>query len=248
MTRPQFIRLDTANSTNSYLSGIAATSPHGTVVSATEQSAGRGQRGNSWESEPGKNLTFSILLHPAHIDAREQFAISEAVSVAIVEVLRQHIPDTPVAIKWPNDIYVGDRKICGILIENSLSGNGISHSIAGIGINVNQAEFHSDAPNPVSLLNVTGTETDLDALLIEVCCEILSTFDTLCRRSMLHHLHRRYLSMMWPGEGYHPYTDAASGTRFSAMIADVLPDGTLQLVDTNGLHRSYAFKEVAAIL
>lgn len=248
MTRPQFIRLDSVPSTNSYLAGIAATSPHGTVVSADEQTQGRGQRGNSWESEPGKNLTFSMLLHPVHIDAREQFAISEAISVAIVEVLKQHISDMPVAIKWPNDIYVGDRKICGILIENSLTGTVISGSIAGIGINVNQAEFHSDAPNPVSLLNVTGSETELDALLIEVCCEILSTFDTLCRRSMLHHLHRRYLSMMWRADGYHPYTDTATGTRFSAMIADVLPDGTLQLVDTDGLHRSYAFKEVAAIL
>ena len=103
MTRPQFIRLDSVPSTNSYLAGIAATSPHGTVVSAAEQTQGRGQRGNSWESEPGKNLTFSMLLHPVHIDAREQFAISEAISVAIVEVLKQHIPDMPVAIKLPND-------------------------------------------------------------------------------------------------------------------------------------------------
>lgn len=248
MTRPQIIKLDHVPSTNSYLADISATAPHGLVVAAREQSAGRGQRGNSWESEPGCNLTFSMLLRPAHIDAREQFAISEAVAVAIVEVLRQHIPDIPVTVKWPNDIYVGSRKICGILIENSITGTAISHSVVGIGINVNQRQFISDAPNPVSIVNITDTETDLDELLIETSCEILSTFDSLCRRTMMSTLHRRYLSMMWRGEGYHPYIETATGTHFSAMIADVSPDGTLWLIDTNGLKRSYAFKEVSYVI
>ncbi|MCM1517609.1 MAG: biotin--[acetyl-CoA-carboxylase] ligase [Pseudoflavonifractor sp.] len=248
MTRPQIIKLDHATSTNTYLAGIAATAPHGMVVAASEQSAGRGQRGNSWEAQPGCNLTFSMLLRPVHIDAREQFAISEAVAVAIVEVLRQRITDIPVKVKWPNDIYVGDSKICGILIENSITGTAISYSIVGIGINVNQQRFLSDAPNPISLINVTGTETDLDELLIETSCEILSTFDSLCRRSTMPALHRRYLSMMWRGEGYHPYIETATGSPFSAMIADVSPDGTLWLVDTNGLRRSYAFKEVSYVI
>ena len=127
--------------------------PHATVVSTYNQTAGRGQRGNSWESEPHKNLTFSVLLKPQHIIAREQFYISEIVSVAIVNTLRKYIIDQPIAIKWPNDIYVNDDKICGILIENTLSGYSISQSIAGIGININQQTFLSNAPNPISLIH-----------------------------------------------------------------------------------------------
>lgn len=248
MTEPNYIRLECTDSTNAYLSRIADTMPHGTVVETWEQSAGRGQRGNSWEAEPGKNLTFSILLRPAHIGARQQFSISEAVSIAIVEVLRRHIANLPVEVKWPNDIYVGSRKICGILIENSLMGTGIAHSIVGIGINVNQKHFLSDAPNPVSLISLTGQESNLDALLDELCRHILETVDTQCRPSMQHTLHRNYISMMWHRNGYHPYIDVATGKAFRAIIANVNPDGMLILVDSDGKHRQYAFKEVSAVI
>ncbi|MDE5982764.1 MAG: biotin--[acetyl-CoA-carboxylase] ligase, partial [Duncaniella sp.] len=139
MTIPHIITLPEAGSTNTELAAIAAESPHGTVVTTRCQTAGRGQRGNTWEAAPGRNITMSVLLKPETILAREQFAVSEAVSLAIVTVLRRHLPaEAHVAIKWPNDIYVNDLKICGILIENSLIGNRIGHSIAGIGININQ--------------------------------------------------------------------------------------------------------------
>lgn len=248
MTEPTFIRLDTTASTNSYLADIAATAPHGLVVTTREQTAGRGQRGNTWEAEPGCNLTFSILLRNKGITARQQFAISEAVATAIVKTLRRYICDRPVQVKWPNDIYIGDEKICGILIENSLMGNLIAYSIAGIGINVNQRRFTGDAPNPTSLIRHIGKETDLDTLLIRVTAEILSTVDTLCRPSMIHHLHNEYLSMLWHRHGTHPYRDTASGTTFHARIADVTPDGMLHLIDTLGCRRFYAFKEVTQII
>lgn len=248
MTEPTFIRLDSVKSTNSYLAEIAATSPHGLVVATREQTVGRGQRGNSWEAEPGKNLTFSILLRPDQLIARQQFAVSEAVAVAIARVLQQYITDRPVEVKWANDIYVGNQKICGILIENSLMGNRIAYSIAGIGINVNQQIFTSDAPNPVSLFQLIGQETDLDTLLIQITAEIISTVDNLCRPSMIHHIHASFLSMLWRRHGVHPYRDAASGATFQARIADVAPDGILHLVDTIGSHHFYAFKEVVQLI
>ena len=116
------IHLESVGSTNTYLAGRAVDLPHATVVSTYCQTAGRGQRGNSWESEPNKNLSFSVLLRPQNIIARQQFYLSEAVSVAIVKTLKRYISNHRVSIKWPNDIYVDDLKICGILIENTLCG------------------------------------------------------------------------------------------------------------------------------
>ncbi|MDE5927427.1 MAG: biotin--[acetyl-CoA-carboxylase] ligase, partial [Duncaniella sp.] len=145
-----FIIKDTLPSTSSYLAGIAADAPHGTVVMAREQTAGRGQRGNSWEAEPGCNITLSLLLRPEGLHPARQFVISQAVSLAIADLV-SHFVAAPVSIKWPNDIYVDDRKICGILIENTITGTSIDRTIVGIGLNVNQTEFRSDAPNPVSM-------------------------------------------------------------------------------------------------
>jgi BirA family biotin operon repressor/biotin-[acetyl-CoA-carboxylase] ligase len=165
---PNLIALDSVPSTSSYLATIADTLPDGTVVVTREQTAGRGQRGNSWEAEPGANLTFSLLLRPEGVKAVEQFAISEAVALGIVTALQAYMPGVDVRIKWPNDIYANGRKICGILIENAILGTEIRRSIAGIGINVNQTVWRSDAPNPVSMAQLTGKTFDLDTLLTDV--------------------------------------------------------------------------------
>ncbi len=245
---PTYIKLISTCSTNSLLAEIASDSKHGTVVSTIEQTAGRGQRGNSWEAEPGKNLTFSILLRPETIDAHKQFAISEIVSTAIAKTLQKHILDKRVAIKWPNDIYVEDMKICGILIENSLIGNKINYSIAGIGINVNQQKFLSDAPNPISLYNLIGKETELNFLLDNICCEILRLMDKYNNADLLQELHNNYIKLLWRNDGYYPYQDTATNECFNARIIDVAPTGILSLQDDKNLSRSYAFKEVSAIL
>lgn len=247
-TTPAFIKLSSTRSTNSYLADIASDSEHGTVVSTIEQTAGRGQRGNSWEAEPGKNLTFSILLRPEIIDARHQFAISEIVSIAIASTLQKLITGKRVAIKWPNDIYVDDMKICGILIENSLMGYSINYSIAGIGINVNQQEFLSDAPNPISLYNLIGKETALDSLLDDICCEILRLMEKYNNADLLQELHDSYINLLWRNEGYYPYQDTATLETFNARIIDVAPTGLLSLQDDKNAIRTYAFKEVSAIL
>ncbi len=245
---PEYIYLDAIDSTNTYLSTIASQCEHGTVVVAREQFAGRGQRGNTWESEPGRNLTFSILLRPETIDAKRQFAVSEIVSVAIVNVLRQFIKDRKVSIKWPNDIYVDDMKISGILIENSLMGNRIDHSIVGIGLNVNQMKFFSDAPNPVSLVAVTGQEVELKQLLENICSEILNQMEFTVGEEELAVLHQKYFEMLWRNDRYYSYRDCATGELFEASIVDVAHSGLITLQSTDGSQRVYAFKEVAAVL
>lgn len=238
------IELDESPSTNTYLSSIASTSAHGTVVTARSQTAGRGQRGNSWESEPGANITMSILLRPDELHPSRQFLISEAVSLAVTEVLRRYLTGHNVSIKWPNDIYVGDRKICGILIENVITPQCILHSVAGLGINVNQERFLSDAPNPVSMRQLTGESYDVAGLTREIADAILAEISAL--ESPV--LHRRYLDSLWRREGLHPYRDAVRGENVMASIADVAPDGILSLRLKSGEVRKYAFKEVVALL
>lgn len=240
--RHNVISLEECESTNNRLAEIAHQSPHGTVVITSRQTAGRGQRGNSWEAEPGKNLTFSLLIKPENVAAHDQFYISEAVALGIADSLRRRLPGIPVSVKWPNDIYAGDKKICGILIDNSLSGNNIGHSIAGIGINVNQRQFRSDAPNPVSAIMLTGEEIPLDELLHD-------TVDSIFRRlsQPLDARHADYMTALWRRDGGN-YRDAATGEEFHAVITGVAPTGHLSLLDTFGNTRTYAFKEVTALL
>ena len=145
----------TLPSTSTYIADNAASLPSGYVVETPCQTAGRGQRGNSWESEPGKNITFSMIMRMPGFAARRQFRISEAVSLAIIETVVRHT-GVACSVKWPNDIYAGDRKLCGILISHSLAGDTISYSIIGAGININQTCFLSYAPNPVSAAILTG--------------------------------------------------------------------------------------------
>lgn len=239
------INLDKVNSTNSYIASIAINSPHATIVSAYEQTAGRGQRGNSWEAQPGKNLTFSILLRPKDLPPREQFFISEAVALGIVDAIRHYLPDMPISIKWPNDIYVNDSKICGILIENCIIGTKLSYSIAGIGINFNQEHFFSDAPNPISVKQLLHHDTDLDEALNRVSQNILNRIDAIGQNK--DSIHAEYFASLWGRQG-RLYRDATTGETFFATIEDVAPTGHLTLRDSNGISRRYTFKEVSIIL
>ncbi len=136
--------------------------PEGAVISAGFQSAGRGQKENKWESEEGKNLLISVILFPINIEPDLQFIISMTISLGICDFLKRHIPAS--SIKWPNDIYVNNDKIAGVLIENSIMGSSIEYSIAGIGLNINQEKFTGDAPNPVSLKNITGIDYDIPTM------------------------------------------------------------------------------------
>lgn len=244
------IEVDNALSTNTLLASMAGEVEHGTVVLAREQSAGRGQRGNTWEAEPGKNITMSILLKPILIQPKYMHIISEIVSLLIVKVLRRHIAPSQgtVSIKWPNDIYVDDKKICGILVENSLMGDYIAHSIVGIGLNVNQLEFRSDAPNPVSIGMLTGQELPVGDLARDLAADILAEMSN-CQTEdpTIDATHRDYQKELWRREGYHMYA-TPDGCRFKARIAGVEKTGILTLEEEDGTRRDFAFKEVAAVL
>ena len=252
----KIIHIDETDSTNHWIKRRKAeqTTPGRSkqadlVVVAEYQTAGRGCGSNTWESEQGKNLTFSVLLHPTEIPADCQFRISEAVSVAICETLENCFrplspADSPsdsgkqeVTIKWPNDIYVGDRKICGILIENQLRGSLISDSIVGIGLNVNQTVFRSDAPNPVSVAQLTGHEENREALLQAFLQRLSATMEMEPEALM-----ETYRRRLYRREGFHRFSDSCGA--FEAKVMNVLDDGRLVLLDTEGKARMYAFKEV----
>lgn len=244
---PHYLKVSQTASTNTYLSRLAATLPGGTVIYTPCQTAGRGQKGNSWESEEGKNLTFSLLLKHPPVKARDQFYLSEAAALAVVEALGAEAGDG-FTVKWPNDVYWRDKKICGMLIENSLDGTDIATCIIGIGINVNQQAFVSDAPNPMSLINITGREHNLDALMRQVCSRIEKTVETLADDNARQDLHNRYMAALYRNDGdRHPYEDAA-GNRFMASVADIAPDGTLTLLHEDGTRHGYLFKEVRHII
>ena len=235
----KIVHIDETDSTNRWLQKYLATderSDANMVVWAEYQTAGRGCGTNQWESERGKNLTFSILIHPKDLPATQQFHISMAISLAICEALEQYIGD--VSIKWPNDIYWRNGKIGGILIENTLKGSIIMDSIIGVGLNVNQRVFKSDAPNPVSMWQICEHETDREALLKE----ILEAFE----RILDSKIREQYLSKLYRRKGYHPYADKEGA--FMAEIVTVEDDGHLMLHDDNGKERRYAFKEVQFII
>ena len=244
---PHYIKVSQTASTNTYLSRLAATLPGGTVIYTPSQTAGRGQKGNSWESEDGKNLTFSLLLKRPPVKARDQFYLSEASALAVVEALSAEAGDN-FTVKWPNDVYWQDKKVCGMLLENSLDGSDIATCIVGIGINVNQECFLSDAPNPVSLINITGHEHDLEALLKRVCSSIEQQVNSLGDDDARQSLHRRYMEALYRNDdAMHPFEDA-SGHRFMATIAGIAPDGTLTLRHEDGTTHDYLFKEVKHII
>ena len=228
------VHIDETDSTNRWLREQGG--EENMVVWADYQTAGRGCGTNHWESERGKNLTFSMLLHPHDVPAQKQFRISRAISLAICKALGQHIGD--LSIKWPNDIYWRDGKIGGILIEVTLQGNKVKDCIIGIGLNINQRVFRSDAPNPVSMWQICEQETDCEQLLQE----ILQAFQEYMGKSNKD----EYQSMLYRRKGFHPYADKDGA--FMAEIIDVEDDGHLLLRDDNGQLRRYAFKEVTFVI
>ena len=195
------------------------------------QTAGRGQTGNGWESEPDKNLICSILLPNKNL-----YFLNIAVSVAIIRLIGD-----PFTIKWPNDIYYRDKKLAGILLENAIVGSIVKYSIAGVGLNVNQTKFTSDAPNPVSLKQITGKTYDIDQLmkdLFEAVKAVLNEPEERIWSTYKDHLYRQ--------EGWYAYED--QNGRFEARIIDVLPTGEIVLQDKQGNERIYHFKQIRYVL
>lgn len=242
------IWLDEVDSTNNYIKAHREEIPPFTLVLAHSQSAGRGQRGNSWESAPGENLTFSFHFSPPEgISPVSQFVISEAIALAMCGSLE--IYGIKAKVKWPNDIYVGDRKICGILIENSIMGYRISDSISGVGLNVNQSLFVSSAPNPVSMRQLTDRRYELEEIAESVKRNIDKYFGMLDSERGRAELDRRYHESLWRKDGEaHRFRACESGEEFNAEIIGVDPTGHIVLRDEERGTRRYAFKEVSFII
>lgn len=240
-----YIIEDEINSTNAYAVEYIVKNKDcdKTVIVANKQYDGKGQRGNKWEAEPFKNLTFSIIYEPKHVLAHEQFVISELVSLGVCDYLSQHTQG--VSIKWPNDIYIGDKKVAGILIEHEIRGSRVAKSICGLGLNINQEVFRSDAPNPVSLKQITGVNYSLEK-------ELLSVVDCIDRRYKqserieFDFLMEDYYKVMYRRDGF--YTFREDLDEFEAKVVCVNELGQLLLERRDGVQKIYNFKEVAFVI
>ena len=238
------IRLDEVDSTNTYLRRME-TLPDAdiVVVTAGHQTAGRGMGSNRWESEDGRNLLFSMLVRPEGVPAARQFALSMAEALAVKDALDPIAGE--VTLKWPNDVYWHDRKISGTLIETAISGRLVKVCIFGTGINVNQRVFRSDAPNPVSLRQITGRDTDMNVVLDSVL-EAFEGYYAMVLDGEYDRVGRLYHDALYRRTGMHAYSD--SDGRFMASVVRVGHDGRLVLRDDAGRERIYAFKEVSYII
>lgn len=233
------------NSTNTLLKELIAKGQWPEAekyIYAGYQTAGRGQTGNGWESEEGKNLLCSILLPPR----KNLFELNVVVSAAVQRTL-----GSGYTIKWPNDIYWQDKKIAGILIENAIIGNEVKYSIAGIGLNVNQTEWQSDAPNPVSLKQITGQTYNIDTLMQQLYAEI--------QKALTEDIWDYYKAHLYRKDGFWPFVEREvslaptmnaydANNAFLAHIEDILPTGEIVLRDQNNQQRIYHFKQIRYVL
>lgn len=231
-------RFDSLASTND--EATSSVYSEGDIVWADVQSAGRGQRGHKWESRKGENLTFSAIFEPTFLPATQQFLISEVVALAMVDALRYY--GIGAKIKWTNDIYVGDKKLAGILIEHKLTGLNISRTIAGIGLNVNQMEFSKELPNPISMRQITRIELDAEEVLQRVANELMARYEML-RCGMHEQLQADYQELLYRRDALHWYF-LPDGKAFRGTIRGVEPSGALRVENEKGEERSYLFKEI----
>ena len=244
------IWLDTIDSTNSEALRRLPELSDCTVLAAREQTAGRGQRGNSWFSEPGKNLTFSIVLKYGEnkLEAADSFWLNYLISVSIVDFLQSHA--IWCKVKWPNDVYVGKNKICGILTENVLEGSSVSASVIGVGLNINQKEFPQLA-NATSLWSLTGEEHSLEECLEKILAGFERRLPYLFdedRRKLIFSAYSSYLFNLDVNARYHDYL---TEREYIGIIKGVAPDGRLMIMDLEAPGkpmRYYRFKEVGYII
>lgn len=235
-------RFDILSSTNDEACGSQY--KQGDIIVAEAQTAGRGQRGHSWESGKGLNLTLSAVLEPAFLPPTEQFLLSEVVALAVVDTLATYSIEA--RIKWTNDIYIGDKKIAGILIEHKLQGNIIGRTIAGIGLNINQTLFSEDLPNPTSMATEQGIEFDRDEVLGRLQ-ESISRRYTQLQSGQSKALQSDYHRLLYRLDEKHLYA-LPDGTRIQGIIRGVEPTGALKVEYENGKTVSYLFKEIEFLL
>ena len=236
------VSLKEVDSTNTFLKNILSNSkpvPDGTVIMAETQYAGRGQRDNTWHAEPGKNLTFSLLLKPGFLSAQQQFDLTRAVSLGVYDALYPLLRDS-LKIKWPNDIYYGDKKLGGMLIENILQGSQIKNAIIGIGVNVNQENFPDNATNATSIKKILQRDYELKNILAEICNHIEAYYLHL-KAGRFEYVRNIYLSRLyWLNE---ERQFKSNGQVFEGVIKNVKDNGLL-VIDQMGGEQAYNLKEI----
>ncbi len=229
------------DSTNNYLKTLLNTNqlPEGYVIVADFQNSGKGLGANTWESEPGKNLTFSLLLRPDTLKAEEMFLLSKAVSLGIIDALNEI--RNCFTIKWPNDIYYQNKKVGGILIENQIQGDYIKYSMIGIGININQDVFTSEAPNPISIKQILCQPLNRKEILKNMLNQISIWYDMLSDE-YFDKINEQYFNHLFRNTDYHDFK--AGDELFHAKIKEVANDGQLILKTPAGEIRKFYLKEV----
>ncbi|MCF6360661.1 MAG: biotin--[acetyl-CoA-carboxylase] ligase [Cyclobacteriaceae bacterium] len=208
----------------------------GTLVITDNQTNGKGQRGNFWEAEPFKNLTFSLILKPSFLPIQNQFKLTQIISTGIASAVQSFVSKT-VKIKWPNDIYVGNKKVGGILIQNNVKGNRIDYSVIGIGLNVNQAGFTT--PNAISLMNMLGESLDLNKVLEELTSSIFAQY-SLLKKGETKHIEDEYHQLLYQLKEFKNYE---AKERFVGKIIGVDPLGRL-LIETGTSVKCFQNQEV----
>ena len=245
--RPRLIVFDEIDSTNDYFkSDLANFKPHPewSAIMAKKQTAGRGQRGNKWLSEEGKNLTFSFLIYPSFISLNDQFILNALISLSLLEWLNTQ--ELQASIKWPNDLYVGQRKLGGILIENRGRNQQISQSIVGIGLNINQTTFPEEIKNSCTSLSLEkkGQQTDLQEICNEILDRIKAKYQSFKEGKLPvdelletynAHLYRRHIWADFKKE---------NGDIFKGYITGVSRDGLLNMQLTSQEFASFRLKEI----
>lgn len=244
MIGKNIIHLSEVDSTNNYARGLNLQEvEEGTVVLAQYQKKGRGHLQNSWESDPGKNLTFSIILKPDFLNPIRQFALSQVVSLGILEFVNSKVEQA--SIKWPNDIYIGGKKIGGILIENSIIGSLFTESIVGVGLNINQQKFSEWIPNPTSLKLIADKEYNVEECLLNICSKISYWYEKL-KNGFSNELNNSYLSHLYRLAIWAYYK--TENKAFKGKIKGVDEIGRLMIENEDGKVLSFQFKEVEYVL
>lgn len=212
---------------------------NGLIVITNDQTAGRGQQGNSWLSEPNANLTFSVIFFPEYLHIKDSFYLNIIASLAIAKTLKHFLPEKNIRVKWPNDIYIDNKKVCGILIENTLRGEQIHSIVMGIGLNVNQASFQ--LPTATSMLQESGHEFQLQEVLNYLCTSLELYYRILlkeCTKELLD----EYKKKLYGLHILRDYQDAYGN--FKGYIRGVEETGTLLIERESGVTGKYQFKEV----
>jgi BirA family biotin operon repressor/biotin-[acetyl-CoA-carboxylase] ligase len=240
---PKIIRLEVTDSTNKEAFRHLAHEelPEGSVIWASHQIAGQGHGGTSWESEPGKNLLFSLILYPEFLPPDRQFRLNQVISIGTMEGITAFSGLNGFCIKWPNDIYFRNGKVSGMLIENSILGNKFQVSVVGIGINLNQQVFTSKAPNPLSLRNIAGKEFDLQQALNEVIGRIMHWYQQL-KSGQFIQIEETYYSNLLGYQTERQFRDEKGV--FSGKIKGVDKHGRLLIITSNGKQLAFELKQV----